>query len=342
MSFYYINVSYNLKVFIILCLSLCIWSASSGQVYIVRVKQYTVLNAGALTSEADRKHFGGISAIEYVPGGPWILVNDRAVKPKKDSVTDQTSYLFTATDAAQLTAGAFSSVRGISGMENVESYRYNPTLKTYFFAAERDQESLIGMINDQGIPETLYTETPADRRISDNRGIEGLTFDQDNNLWFSLESGGETDCRKATATYLFKVPFDTKTNRYDFARKTAYTYPFDACACLANDSPFDGSLGNGISEILSVDTQNMLVLERCYDGKGKGTNVKLFQTTINERTKALQKRLLLNFNDYLQPDNLEGMTWGPDEDGRRTLYVISDDNFSSKQTTQLIVLTVDR
>ncbi|WP_177225871.1 esterase-like activity of phytase family protein [Arsenicibacter rosenii] len=308
----------------------------------VRLKQYCILEAARLVPEADRLHFGGISAIEYVPGGPWILVNDRAVKPKKDSVTDQTSYLFTATDAGKLASAVFSSVSGISGVENVESYRYNPTLKQYFFAAERDQESLIGVIGEQGKPETLYTESPDEKRTSDNRGIEGLTFDQRNNLWFSLESGGETDCRKATATYLFKVPFDTQTNRYNFSRKERYTYPFDACACLPNESPFTGSLGNGISEILHYDTNTLLVLERCYDGKGNGTSVKLFLATISDATKSLSKSLLFDFNDYLRPDNLEGMTWGPDENGQRTLYVISDDNFSARQTTQLIVLTVDR
>ncbi len=331
-----------MKFILSLSLGWCLSLSIAAQGIPVRLQQFTILDAATLSPETGRKHFGGISAIEYIPGGLWVLVNDRAVKPKKDSVTDQTSYLFTATDAGQLTKGIFSSVSGISGMENVESYRYNPTLNTYFFAAERDQESLIGFINETGKPEILYTEKPSYGRISDNRGIEGLTFDSDNTLWFSLESGGETDCRKATATYLFSVPFDRHTGRYDFSRKAAYTYPFDACSCLANDSPFTGSLGNGISEILSMDKHTMLVLERCYDGKGKGTNVRLFRASINHTTKQLAKSLLFDFGDYLRPDNLEGMTWGPRENGRRTLYLISDDNFSARQTTQLIVLTITR
>ncbi|KAA0990875.1 esterase-like activity of phytase family protein [Dyadobacter sp. UC 10] len=59
--------------------------------------------------------------------------------------------------------------------------------------------------------------------------------------------------------------------------------------------------------------------------------------------------MLFDFNDptYMPavktgwlPDNLEGMTWGSKENGNRTLYLISDDNFRANQRTQLIVLEV--
>jgi hypothetical protein len=43
-------------------------------------------------------------------------------------------------------------------------------------------------------------------------------------------------------------------------------------------------------------------------------------------------------------DNIEGMTFGPTlDDGRRTLVIVSDDNFSqfSEQFTQFFVLALD-
>jgi hypothetical protein len=40
-------------------------------------------------------------------------------------------------------------------------------------------------------------------------------------------------------------------------------------------------------------------------------------------------------------DNIEGLTWGPRRvDGARTLVLVSDDNFSDKQVTQLVALAV--
>ena len=39
----------------------------------------------------------------------------------------------------------------------------------------------------------------------------------------------------------------------------------------------------------------------------------------------------------IRPDNVEGITFGPRlDDGRRTLVLISDDNFSERQKTQIL------
>jgi hypothetical protein len=40
-------------------------------------------------------------------------------------------------------------------------------------------------------------------------------------------------------------------------------------------------------------------------------------------------------------DNVEGMTWGPRlPSGERTLVLVSDDNFDSRQVTQVIALAL--
>ncbi|MCC5698826.1 esterase-like activity of phytase family protein [Klebsiella pneumoniae] len=40
-------------------------------------------------------------------------------------------------------------------------------------------------------------------------------------------------------------------------------------------------------------------------------------------------------------DNIEGITWGPRlPDGRRSLVLVSDDNFAPDQVTQIVVLAV--
>ena len=122
---------------------------------------------------------------------------------------------------------------------------------------------------------------------------------------------------------------------------------------------------NGITEILSYDENKLLVLERSYaagynDG---GNDIKLYTIDVSDATDIrdiaslketpytpVQKTLLLDFDSLRGSltdgivDNIEGMSFGPLlENGKRSLVVISDNNFSSfgPQLTQLIVFQVD-
>jgi len=57
----------------------------------------------------------------------------------------------------------------------------------------------------------------------------------------------------------------------------------------------------------------------------------------------VSQRPVFAFDDLGIPiDNIEGMTFGPElPDGRQTLVIVSDNNFSPGQFTQFIVLAVD-
>lgn len=58
----------------------------------------------------------------------------------------------------------------------------------------------------------------------------------------------------------------------------------------------------------------------------------------------MTKRLILNVETDLgiEPDNIEGMAFGPAlPDGRLPLILMSDNNFAANQTTQFIVLAVE-
>ena len=56
--------------------------------------------------------------------------------------------------------------------------------------------------------------------------------------------------------------------------------------------------------------------------------------------RPIQKQLVLDFNALGPPvDNLEALALGPPlPDGSQSLWVLSDDNFSEEQTTQLWLL----
>lgn len=107
----------------------------------------------------------------------------------------------------------------------------------------------------------------------------------------------------------------------------------------------------GISEVLADGPHHLLVLERSYT-TGAGFSVRLYRIDTRAGTDTLglhqlapgnhvpaAKTLVADFAALgISPvDNLEGMTWGPAlPGGRRTLVLVSDDNFNPAQSSQFI------
>lgn len=127
-----------------------------------------------------------------------------------------------------------------------------------------------------------------------------------------------------------------------------------------------GATGDmGVSELAAVSDDALLVLERGFQ-PGYGNTVRIFRVAfgssprvdviarLDDTTPVLSKTLVVDLgklpSDGLshpatQPspllDNYEGMALGPTlADGRRLLFVISDDNASSTQVSRVLVLAV--
>ncbi len=125
---------------------------------------------------------------------------------------------------------------------------------------------------------------------------------------------------------------------------------------LLDEAPF-GSFSNGLTELLVMDSAgHFLSLERSFGLTGFGA--KIFQLAIADATdtsgipalpdtlsglQPIRKQLLLDLKDLDIPlDNLEGMTLGPRlPDGTTSLILISDNNFSDEQTTQLLLFRIN-
>ncbi len=123
---------------------------------------------------------------------------------------------------------------------------------------------------------------------------------------------------------------------------------------------------NGIVEVLPIDDAGtMLVMERSFSvggvlGGGTGNVVVIKEVSTQGATDVsgidalynggspiaftpVSQREIFAFDDLGIPiDNIEGMTFGPPQaDGRQTLVIVSDNNFSPGQFTQFIVLALD-
>jgi len=118
-----------------------------------------------------------------------------------------------------------------------------------------------------------------------------------------------------------------------------------------------GTLSNSLTELVALEREGFLLsLERTFGPEGVGA--KLFQIVPGNATdtsrietlagslsnvEPIRKQLLLDLRDLRFPlDNLEGMTLGPRfADGSRSLILISDDNFSDSQVTQILAFRLN-
>jgi 3-phytase len=125
--------------------------------------------------------------------------------------------------------------------------------------------------------------------------------------------------------------------------------------------PADGFATNGLVDLLAIDNNGtLLALERSFS-VGVGNTVKLYEIRTQgaldvssldslaengeafEIDPAVSKREIFDFSSLGIPlDNLEGIELGPQlADGRQSLIVVSDNNFSSTQSSQFIALALD-
>jgi hypothetical protein len=116
---------------------------------------------------------------------------------------------------------------------------------------------------------------------------------------------------------------------------------------------------NGLVELLPLNNQFLLALERSFSvgAPGTGNTIKLYEValpgaddvngfdsldTLLGGIQPVAKTLLLDLDALGIPlDNVEGMAFGPDlPDGRRSLILVSDNNFSPAAFTQFLLFAV--
>lgn len=151
---------------------------------------------------------------------------------------------------------------------------------------------------------------------------------------------------------------------YDYSNE--YIYEIDEIHNNLGFEPTD--ISTGVSEILYVMNNHFLAIERTFvsDQKTNQRNIiKIYEFWLNKETtdvskltsldnvKVLKKELLINLDSIIPLldnkdnrggtilDNQEGMTWGPVLNGRKTLILVSDNNFISIQRTLFLAFSIE-
>ena len=129
---------------------------------------------------------------------------------------------------------------------------------------------------------------------------------------------------------------------------------------IAEPSVPTGSFAvSGLVELLALNNQFLLAMERSFSvgAPGTGNTIKLYRVKVAgadningrdsvapmiDQIRPVEKTLLLDLDELGIPlDNVEGMAFGPIlPDGRRSLLLVSDNNFSAAGFTQFLLFAV--
>jgi hypothetical protein len=280
----------------------------------------------------------GVSGIDYLAAkDQWHWATDRGSYFVFDSIK-------TVRDFARLEKTVVPKLTNFW----FESIRIDPVTGTFFFAVENDYKASWTNANTTtyvaffpSFPprkaEPDYLVAPL-QLPADNKGIEGVAVTPKGNVWVAPEAGwaGETEVGQDTIHFLkFKRTFS------GYAPAGQYSYVIDRTGCPYGTSETRG----GISEILAVSENHLLVLERCFDDGNAGTKkikAKLWNAMVEGYHLKKSDTPAFDFQKDLTfyPDNVEAMSWWKLKDGKRQLLIVSDDNPGdrTKQLTKLILL----
>ena len=197
-----------------------------------------------------------------------------------------------------------------------------------------------------------FRASATERGIRRNLAFEGLAFSPDyTTLFVATENALLQDGPVASLT----ASSPSRIIAYDFASGHVVAEYVVDVAPIPIAPRAGGFADNGISEILALTADRLLVMERSF-AQGVGNTIRLFEVDLRGATNvagleslagqayaAAPKRLVLDLATLgIRLDNFEGMTWGPMlPDGRRSLVLVSDDNFNPQQATLFFAFAVD-
>ena len=193
--------------------------------------------------------------------------------------------------------------------------------------------------------------------IRNNLAFENLTITPDGKFLFTatenalVQDGPVATTNTGSRSRILKYNLTTGQPEQEFL------YLTDPVVVPA--VPETGFNTNGLVELLALDNRGtFLALERSLSAgaPGTGNTIKLYEVRLNgasdisdlnslnainiNTVRPVEKRLVLNFDSLGLPtglDNVEGMTLGPVlPNGQQSLVLVSDNNFSATQFTQIL------
>jgi len=332
----------------------------------------------------NRTTVGGLSGIDYNPvkNEYYCISDDRSDKNaarfytmgitlndnKIDSVYFLKSTFLKGHDGKDYPSSQLNPYR----TPDPECLRYDANNNTFIWGSEGEKiisseknilvNPAITIIDSQGnyidtfsLPRQmlLTTHNYGPRR---NGVFEGLTFlDNYKSLLVSVEvpllqDGAEAGTGDSSGI-IRMIKFDVAS------RKPVAQYAYKIDPVAHPPLPFSGFRINGISDILSLGKDKLLVIERSFSNGRLSCTVKVYLASLDKATNVqsfdslkaknnfqiINKKLILNMDNLgIYIDNIEGVTFGPTlPDGKRSLIFIADNNFNPLEQSQVLLFEVE-
>lgn len=327
--------------------------------------------------QVDGTTVGGLSGLDYdAKTGLWYALSDDKsdVNPARFYTLKLTygSGSFTSVDFVnavalkQMDGSVYPNAKQGGEVPDPEAIRVDPATGNLWWTSEGDRRlglnPFVKIADRHGSPIGKLA-TPAmfdmnkDQEIGARHNVtfEGLSFAPDGqSVWLAMESALYQDGPLATV----EAGTVARLTKLDRAGKVIgqYALPIDPIQAKATGKNGD----NGLSEILALDDTRLLELERSgvegADGAWK-MYIRVYEIDVSGATdiqgiaalkgaayKPASKKLVLDLAKdapLAMIDNLEGMSFGPVlQNGRRSLVLVSDNNFNKTQVTQFLAFEV--
>lgn len=244
-----------------------------------------------------------------------------------------------------------------------ESIRFDRKRNSLFWTSEGDANALVrpfvremaldgSFVRALTIPVKYTPASDKSSGIRNNLAFESLTLTPSGSrIWTATENalvqdGPASSVTDATPCRFLQLDVESgePTREYVYVAELVADVPV----------PPTQFATNGLVEIIYIGNETFLTMERSFStGVGnviklyladasRATNVKRFDSLVGKSYRPVTKTLLANLADFgIIPDNVEGITVGPKlADGRQTLILVADNNFSTTQVTQFIAFAV--
>jgi hypothetical protein len=250
-----------------------------------------------------------------------------------------------------------------------ESIRYNPNSKLLVWSSEgentiRGKDSILinpsvyfvtpnGKFKDSvSMPGNLYMSF-MEKGPRQNGVLEGMSYaDNYKTLMVNVEEplqedGPRADLKPNGAMIRF-YQFDMQT------KKSTRQYAYELSPVVYAPNPINEYKINSVPEFLWIGNNQLLVLERSYSTGRIPCSIRIFLADYNQATdvsaftslkapaqyQPMKKTLLMNLDELgIYTDNIEGISFGPIlPNGNRSILLVSDNNFSPIQKSQITLL----
>lgn len=324
-------------------LSAISYDPATGTYYVISDDRSGTGPARFYTARADFTH-GRLTGVELTGTHPWLRP-DGAVYPPTSTPAGQPATI------APDPEGIAVDPRGGGLVWTSEGERIVPT-NAPAVLGDPSIRRATGTGQDLGalpLPPQLHMNAqPVGPRR--NQTLEGVTFTPDGRrIVTAMEDPLYQDGDDPTPDHgaLTRLTVHDSRSGQPLAQ---YAYPLEP---LFATPPAVSTDTNGVSDLVALGHDRFLVLERASIFSANDWKVRIYLVDLHGATDVLgrdalsdgpvrpvRKTLVTDLSDVpglRRVDNVEGITLGPRlPDGRRTVLLVSDDNFSSAQTTQFL------